>query len=142
MADLNKNLSIGWYGTCDGCTDFSFYESNGDLKSGVSNIVSVIQIKSGGFVYTSWSYERDQAQREEWELLPDALKSSIDKVDFVKDGQGIQELKCGNPYLIKMVEGTETTIENLHLAGLGDEDAGRVVECVECPTHPECVCEE
>ena len=142
MASLDDNLNIGWYGKCDECTDFDFYDSNADLHSAVANIISVIQIKAGGYVYVSWSHERDQAQRVAWNNLPTNLKSSVEKIDFIKDGQGITELKCGNPYLIKLTEGTSTEIPHLHLSDLGQPDMGRVIECLECPDHPNCICTE
>ena len=144
MANLEDNNSIGWYGTgpCDDCSDFLLYESNGDLKSGMENVVSITQVKEGGYVYTSWSAAHDQKQRTVWDGLPTQVKTATDKIVWIKDGQGITELKCGVPYVVKIIEGTSMEIEDFHLAGLGNPDAGRVIECVECPTYPDCICEE
>lgn len=143
MANLTENLSIGWYGICEGCDKFELYnETSGELNADVDNIESITQIKDGGFVYATWLKERDIEKRNSWTILPTIIKDNLSKVDWVKDGQGFTELECGVPYLLKLKEGTSLNIENFNLAGLGHEDAGRVIECVECPTHPNCICEE
>ena len=143
MANITENLSVGWYGTCDGCTTFNLYdEASAELITGMENVISITQIKEGGFVYTSWLKERDNEKRVSWESLPEVIKQAMNKLDWVKDGQGVTELECGAPYLIKITEGTSIEINGFYLAGLGHEDAGRVVECEDCPTYPNCICED
>lgn len=143
MADLTENINIGWYGKCGTCANFELYDqTNGDLVDGMENVESITQIKDGGFVYTTWLQEKDTEKRNEWTSLPAIIKSNLSKLDWVKDGQGITNLECGRPYLIKITEGTNINIENFYQAGLGHEDAGRVIECEECPTFPDCICEE
>ncbi len=143
MAELTENINIGWYGKCGSCVDFDLYDqTTANLVSGVENVESITQIKDGGFVYTTWLMEKDVEKRNEWETLPQIIKTNMEKLEWVKDCQGITHLECGRPYLIKIIEGTSIMIDDFHLAGLGHGDAGRVVECEECPTFPDCICED
>jgi len=141
VAQLKNNISIGWYGGCDSCEDFDFYKENGTLQDGYENVISILQIKESGFVYSSWTTEQNEKQKTIWANLPHSVKNSLSRVDFIKNGQGITKLQCGTPYIIEIEQGSELDISEFVLSGQGAGDSGRVIECFDCPEFPPCVCE-
>jgi hypothetical protein len=141
MALLKNNISIGWYGGCDKCEDFAFYKENGTLVDGFQNVVGVIQIKDTGYVYSSWSSEKNEKQKNIWANLPQSVRESLDRETFIKDSQGVTYLKCGTPYIIEIDEGSQLDIPDFSISSKTHGDAGRVIECYDCPTFPPCVCE-
>ena len=64
MSKISKNINIGWYGGCKTCKDFDFYKENGTLVDGFANVISVIQVKSSGYVFVSWSAEKNEKQKK------------------------------------------------------------------------------
>lgn len=141
MAQLKNNINIGWYGGCDSCEDFSFYKENGTLQDGYETVISILQIKDSGFVYSSWTSEQHEKQKSVWGGLPQIVKDALTRLDFIKDGQGITKFQCGTPYIIEIEEGSTLDISEFVLSGQGSSDAGRVIECFDCPEFPPCVCE-
>jgi hypothetical protein len=138
---IKNNLNIGWYGGCDSCEDFEFYKSNGTLVDDFNNVIQIMQIKEEGYSYATWSSHKNEKQKEIWAKLPQTIRDTIDRLDFFRNEQGIKKLKCGIPYIIEVNEGSEINIPNFYLSGSQYGDAGRVIECYDCPTFPPCVCE-
>jgi hypothetical protein len=141
VTQLKNNINIGWYGGCESCADFDFYTDTGTLQDGYENLISIIQIKKSGFVYSSWTSIQDEKQTMIWNTLPAPVQSSLSRLDFIKSGQGITKLQCGLPYIIEIEQGTTLDISEFVLSGQGTDDQGRVINCVDCPEFPPCVCE-
>ena len=43
-----------------------FYKENVTLVDGFENVVGVIQIKETGYVYSSWSFEKNEKQKKKF----------------------------------------------------------------------------
>tara|TARA_B100002019_G_scaffold277539_1_gene277443 strand:- start:3362 stop:3787 length:426 start_codon:yes stop_codon:yes gene_type:complete len=141
MSKISKNINIGWYGGCKTCKDFDFYKENGTLVDGFANVISVIQVKSSGYVFVSWSAEKNEKQKKIWANLPQNVRDSLDRKKFIQENQGIVKFQCGTPYLIEIEEGTEFDLPEFSVTSKSKGDSGRVIECFDCPTFPPCVCE-
>ena len=67
MGILNKNINFIWYGdNCESCTDFDFY-SGSNIRSEFENVLRVVDVKNGGFVYTGWSLDVHKKNLEEFD---------------------------------------------------------------------------
>ena len=140
MGILNKNINFVWYGdNCESCTDFDFY-SGTSIRSEFENVLRVVDIKDGGFVYAGWSLDIHKKNLKEFEKLPDIIKNTLGS-DYLKNGQGFDKLKCGRAYIIEVEEGVEVSIPNVFPANLNDNPPRRLVNpCPTCPEKTECGC--
>lgn len=141
MGLLKNNISIGWYGGCDSCEDLDLYTSEGNLDEKYEKLILVLQISETGYVYKSWTHQQHEKQKKSFNGLPDSVKKTIDELEYITSGQSITKLMCGTPYIIEIQEGSEIDIPNFFKSGSEFKDAGRVIECFDCPTFPPCVCE-
>lgn len=139
MGSLNKKLVLGWYGSCSSCEDFSFYNSDGSLKSEMLGVISVVQ--SAGNYYISWTKNTDDLQRESWLMQSLEYTQNVLKLNHIQDGQDLTEFKCGHLYLITRDDQASDSqdIEHFFDANATAGDKGRAIEC---PIVPDCICVE
>lgn len=159
MATIDNIHTYGWYGTferdddgkCIPCETLSLYEDDGKLKAWATGIVQIEQYRS--VIRMAWTSTEDERIRKNWmtnygpggilEALPDEVKPSL--LDALEDGQLISELRCGTPYVIVKKESTPkkwppVSIDGFVPANKRTKDAGRLVECENCPEALECIC--
>ena len=140
MGILNKNINFIWYGdNCESCTDFDFY-SGSNIRSEFENVLRVVDVKNGGFVYTGWSLDVHKKNLEEFEKLPDIVKNTLGS-NYVKNGQGFDKLECGRAYIIEIEEGFEVSVPNVFLSNINENPPRRLVNpCPTCPEKTDCGC--
>lgn len=160
MAKFAGTRLYGWYGEyqrdengkCISCENLSFLDDEGELTPWAKGIRSISQY-AGPPSYSTrdWSAERDRKARigyAEYEPggkyagFPDELKPK--KKDYLEIKQGltsILELRCGTPYsILKKTNAEVIDVPGLVPVSLQDPDAGRVLECEDCPDVPDCIC--
>lgn len=161
MARINNIHTFGWYGTfqredgiCVPCETQSLYEDNGELKLWARGIVHIVQYR--GVTQIAWTSVEDQTKRDAYakdygpdgRLMPLVDAGTLVKpglLEYVKKHQSIIEFRCGAPYEIVKKESTPTNWPPVDIDGfvpttVKTADAGRVVECENCPEALECIC--
>jgi len=142
MGTLNKNINFVWFGdSCDSCQDYSFYSGN-SITGEFNKVVSVIDVKSGGYVYSGWSRDVHLKNEKEYETLPDLVKNTLGS-EFLKNGQSFDKFECGRAYIVEIDEGTEVSIDGLFSANINENTTHRLVNpCPTCEGEQECDCKK
>ena len=143
MAELTQNLNFIWFGDdCESCNPYEFYVGE-NIRNEFSDVLRVIDVKDGGYVYEGWSKDVHDANLEEYKNLPDLVKNTLG-VNFIKNGQSFDRFECGRAYVVEIEEGSIVNIDGAFVANQNENPPRSISKSMPnvCPEMVDCECSQ